>query len=82
MTRRRVHQGLAIGWALMLIPAWLWWQESILFVIVASVYANAVGEWSAAEAADDRVVLGEIRQLKIEIDKLRAEISEQGVARG
>jgi hypothetical protein len=70
MSRRRVHQGLAIGWALMLLPAWLWWQESILFVIIASIYANAVGEWSAAEAADDRAVLGELRALRTEVARL------------
>jgi hypothetical protein len=80
MTRRRVHQGLAFVWVLLLVPAWLWWQESILFVIVASIYANAVGEWSAAEAADDRVVLREIRHLKQEINMLKRDVGEQGVA--
>jgi hypothetical protein len=62
--RRRVHQLLALVWAAMLVPAWLWWQESILFVIIASIYANAVGEWSAAEAADDRAVLERLERLE------------------
>jgi hypothetical protein len=72
-----VHQGLAVVWALMLVPAWLWWQESILFVIIASIYANAVGEWSAAEAADDRVVLREIRHLKIQLTTLKRDFEER-----
>jgi hypothetical protein len=57
----------------MLIPAWLFWQESILFVIIASIYANAVGEWSAAEAADDRPVLAELRLLRQELAQLKGE---------
>lgn len=76
MSRRRVHQGLALLWVLLLVPAWMWWQESILFVIFASIYANAVGEWSAAEASDDRVVLREIRHLKIQLATLRRDFEE------
>jgi hypothetical protein len=41
-------------WALLAIPGVLWWAESILFVILVSLYANFVGEISAGEAADDR----------------------------
>jgi hypothetical protein len=63
---------LAGAWACALVPAWLWWQKSILFVIIASVYANAVGELSAAEAADDRAVLDEIKALRDEVRKLSA----------
>ncbi len=41
-------------WLLLAIPGVLWWAESILFVIAASVYANVASELAGAEAADDR----------------------------
>ncbi len=55
-SRRRVwiHRGLAAMWVLLAIPGVLWWADSILFVILVSLYANFVGEISASEAADDQ----------------------------
>jgi len=43
---------LAVGWALSTIPALKYWQESLVFIIIASIYANVSGEWGAAEAAE------------------------------
>lgn len=61
----------AVVWAVALIPAYLWWAESVLFVIVASIYANVKSDWGAAAAADDREVLGEVAELRREIRSLR-----------
>lgn len=67
MARRRngramvwFHRFRAIVWAALIVPALLWWPESVAFVIIASVYANVVSDWSAAEAADDREVLDKL----------------------
>jgi membrane protein implicated in regulation of membrane protease activity len=64
--RRRVwfHRVSAIVWALALIPAWIWWRESVLFVIVASIYANTKSDWSAAEAADDRALIERLDRIE------------------
>jgi hypothetical protein len=57
----------AVIWMLLLIPAYLWWRDSVFFVIAASVYANVKSDWSASEAADDRLVLEAISDLRKEV---------------
>ena len=37
-------------WAILTVPTVLWWSESILWVLIISIYANFVGEDSADEA--------------------------------
>lgn len=52
---RHFHVAMMGVWALLAIPAVLWWKESILFVILVSLYANWVGHfssWQAARAED------------------------------
>lgn len=51
LTRRNVHLGLGVLWILLLIPAFLFWKESILFVIVMSIYANVEASFAAREGA-------------------------------
>lgn len=46
------HRGLAGLWALLLIPTLTLWTDSVLWVAVMSLYANFVGHWSAAQAAE------------------------------
>lgn len=41
------HLVLAYLWIVLAIPALLWWKESVLFVILLSLYAN----WEASLAA-------------------------------
>ncbi len=55
-SRRKIwtHRILASVWAALAVPGTLWWPNSVLFVIIASVYANVASELAAAEAADDR----------------------------
>ena len=72
--RRKVwfHRGGAVFWTLMVIPAFLWWQEAIWFVIAASLYANIKSDWGAAEAADDREVVDLLTQISRKLDRLEA----------
>ena len=40
-----------IVWVLLAIPAVLWWSESVLFVILISLYANVAGHFGAYQSA-------------------------------
>ena len=77
MNRRILfHRVSAIVWALLLIPALLWWRESLWFVIVASIYANVKSDWGAAEAADDRDLARQMRALELKVDRLLERVTE------
>jgi hypothetical protein len=43
---------------------WFGWTESVTLVLIASLYANVVGDWGAAEAADNREVLERLDELE------------------
>ncbi|PRH79354.1 hypothetical protein C6N75_09725 [Streptomyces solincola] len=47
----RLHVAMALLWFLLIIPTMLWWKESILWVLLISIYANIVGHWGAYQAA-------------------------------
>lgn len=64
MNRHRIHAGIALVWALSIVPAWVWWRDSVLFVIVASVFANVYAAVSALEANDDGDVLRRLDELE------------------
>ena len=49
---------------LLIVPALVWWPDSVAFVIVASVYANIKSDWGAAEAADDRDVVERLERIE------------------
>jgi hypothetical protein len=55
-TWRHVHALAMLGWVLAVVPTLLWWSDSVLFVGIASCYANAVGHFSAWQGsrAEDR----------------------------
>ena len=40
----------AIVWGLLLVPGLLVWQQSILFVIIMSIYANFIGSLASQHA--------------------------------
>ena len=48
------HLLLAYAWVLLAIPAVLWWKESVLFVILLSLYANWEASLSAHNAQKAR----------------------------
>lgn len=45
------HKWATIVWILLLIPSILFWKESILWIILMSVWANIAGHWSAYQAS-------------------------------
>jgi hypothetical protein len=45
-----LHLVLAWVWVVLAIPAILWWKESIIFVILLSLYANFETSMAAHEA--------------------------------
>jgi hypothetical protein len=47
----RFHFCMMIVWAILLIPTLLWWKESILWILIVSLYANWIGHFSAMDAA-------------------------------
>lgn len=52
MTKHAKFHLAMIGlWILLVPPVLLWWKESILVVILISIYANIIGHWSAYEAS-------------------------------
>lgn len=60
MTQKRkvwFHRLSAFAWVIIgTISFVLGWQESVVLVWIASVYANIKSDWAAAEAADHRDV--------------------------
>lgn len=46
-----IHRSLAVVWTLLAVPSVIWWKDSIVWVILISLYANVVGHLSAGEAA-------------------------------
>lgn len=79
MVRRSVwfHRARATAWlAFGLISFAVGWANSVALVWAASVYANVMTDWTAAEAADDRRVLAAIAEMRAEAVIARAEIAE------
>lgn len=66
----RFHRFCALVWVGLLLPALVWWPESVAFVIVASVYANVKSDWGAAEAADDRRLQRQVDLLRLDVQYL------------
>lgn len=48
---RRFHLLMMFVWLGLAVPGILWWRESILFVIILSIYANIAGEFAAYQGA-------------------------------
>jgi hypothetical protein len=52
---RRFHAGMTVLWLVLAVPSILWWKDSILWVIVLSVWANVASHfsgWQGARAED------------------------------
>jgi len=68
------HRTLAALWLIFgAISFWLGWQESVALVWLASVYANLVGHWSAAEAADDHTLQDQLDRIEAKLDSIRVD---------
>lgn len=47
----RVHMVMTWVWITLTIPTLLWWRESILWVLLMSLWANVSTHWGAWQAA-------------------------------
>jgi hypothetical protein len=45
------HKWATIVWILLIIPSLLFWKESILWVVLMSVWANIGSHWAAYQAS-------------------------------
>lgn len=48
---KRCHLVAAVMWVGLAIPSVIWWKDSVLWVILISIYANIVGHLSGYSAA-------------------------------
>ncbi|HHC2116559.1 hypothetical protein [Klebsiella pneumoniae] len=48
---KRCHLVAAVMWVGLAIPSLIWWKDSVLLVILISIYANIVGHLSGYSAA-------------------------------
>ncbi len=48
---KRCHLFAAVMWVGLAIPSLIWWKDSVLWVILISIYANIVGHLSGYSAA-------------------------------
>ncbi|HCB1113242.1 TPA: hypothetical protein MYN58_001511 [Klebsiella quasipneumoniae subsp. similipneumoniae] len=48
---KRCHLVAAVLWVGLAIPSLIWWRDSVLWVILISIYANIVGHLSGYSAA-------------------------------
>lgn len=71
------HRIRAIAWVVLAVPAVIWWADSILLAILLSLYANAVSDWGAAEAADDSVLLERIVHVEETLEDIRRHIVDK-----
>lgn len=52
---RAFHAWMTVLWLILAVPSLLWWKNSILWVILLSVWANVAshfGAWQSARAED------------------------------
>lgn len=79
--KRRVwfHRARAVAWALAGVAAFAFgWESSVAFVVVASVYANVVSDWGAAEAADDRDLVDRLDAIDAQLRRLNGAAGSSG----
>jgi len=46
----KLHLWLTVMWIALILPTYLWWKDSIFWVLLISIYANAIGHLSAWQA--------------------------------
>lgn len=46
-----MHLAASVLWAVAVVPTLLWWRDSVLWVLMVSLWANVVSHASAYEAA-------------------------------
>jgi hypothetical protein len=51
MSMVRLHAVMTVIWVMLTIPTLLWWRDSILWVLIMSLWSNASTHWGAWQAA-------------------------------
>lgn len=51
MRASRIHLALLTGWVVLTYPTVTAWRDSVLVVLLYSIYANVCTHWSAYEGA-------------------------------
>lgn len=53
----RFHAVATVVWVVLLVPALLWWKDSVPFLVLISVWANIASHWASFQAAkaDERI---------------------------
>jgi hypothetical protein len=47
----KFHAAMTVVWIVLIVPALILWKESILFVILISLWANVAAHWASYQAA-------------------------------
>lgn len=72
------HRARGIAWGIFgLISFALGWQNNIGLVWVASVYANALTDWGAGEAADDTALQVQLKRMEAKQDEILSLLKER-----
>lgn len=70
------HRSRAIGWVFLGAAAFMFgWQNSIVLLWIASVYANAESAWSTAAATDDSKITERLDRIENLLKELKAILS-------
>lgn len=77
MVRYRIwfHRTCSLIWIALLVPAWFFWRDSVFFVITASIYANVKSDWAASEAADDRLVMSALDEVREKLEEISERVN-------
>lgn len=77
----RIHVVLALVWVCLIVPTLLFWSNSILWILIISIYANIGAHFSAYEAAKnegiDEETLCLMRDLITRLDSQQAALEKQ-----
>jgi hypothetical protein len=72
-----IHRSRAIAWAIVGVLSFpLGWANSVVLVWIASLYANVSTDWGNGEAADDRDLRDEFKEIKIRLDRIEQLLTE------
>lgn len=73
--RARFARARALGWAVAGAVAYpLGWWHAVAFVTAASLYANIESGFATGEAADNREIMDELREMRRELATLWGEV--------
>lgn len=67
--KKRYHFLLAMMWVILAAPSLVWWKESVLWVILLSLYANFESSLAANEAKKDHGKLDEALEILKRMEK-------------